>query len=248
MSLNRRRLLAGLLACPVCAAVAHAEGPHWEYEGHGGAAKWGELDDAYKACTLGAEQSPIDLSGAIKATLDPPNLEWKPQAFKVVNNGHTIQADATPGSTLTIGKDRYNLTQFHFHTPSEHSLGGKRSVMEVHFVHARPDGRLAVVGVFMKAGRKNASFAAIMQAAPKSEGEKNLDKPLDPRQLLPGSRALYRYQGSLTTPPCSEVVNWNVYEQAAEVAAEDIEAFKALFAMNARPLQPVNRRFLLRGV
>jgi carbonic anhydrase len=249
MSLNRRRLVAGLLACPACAAVARAEGaPHWEYEGHGGAEKWGELDEGYKACALGAEQSPIDLSSGIKATLDPLKLDWKPQAYEIINNGHTIQAKAAPGSTLTIGKDVYNLVQFHFHAPSEHSIGGKRAAMEVHFVHAGPEGRLAVVGVLMNAGRKNAAFAAIMQAAPKKEGEKTLDKPLDPRQFLPASRALYRYKGSLTTPPCSEVVDWNVYEQPIEVAAEDIAAFKAIFPMNARPLQPMNRRFLLRGV
>jgi len=248
MSLNRRRLLAGLLACPVCAAGGRAEGPHWEYEGHGGAAKWGELDEGYKACAFGAEQSPIDLSGAIRANIDPLNLDWKPQAFKIINNGHTIQANAAPGSTLTVAKDSYNLVQFHFHTPSEHSLAGKQSAMEVHFVHAHPSGRLAVLGVFMKAGRRNAGFATIMQAAPRSEGEKVLDKPLDPRQFLPASRSLYRYEGSLTTPPCSEVVDWNVYQQAIEVAGEDIEAFKVIFPMNARPLQPVNRRFLLRGV
>jgi carbonic anhydrase len=100
----------------------------------------------------------------------------------------------------------------------------------------------------MNAGRKNAAFAAIMQVAPKKEGEKALDKPADPRQFLPASRALYRYKGSLTTPPCSEVVDWNVYEQPIDVAAEDIEAFRAIFPMNARPVQPVNRRFLLRGV
>lgn len=248
MSFDRRRLLAGLLACPVCAAVARAEGPHWEYEQHGGAAKWGELDESYKACSLGTEQSPIDLSSAIKANVDPLKLDWKPQAFEIVNNGHTIQANAAPGSTLTIGKDTYNLVQFHFHSPSEHSIGGKRSTMEAHFVNSQPSGRLAVVGVFMKAGRKNTAFAAIMRVAPRSEGEKALDKPLDPRQLLPASRALYRYKGSLTTPPCSEVVDWNIYEQPIEVAAEDIEAFRAIFPMNARPLQPVNRRFLLRGV
>jgi carbonic anhydrase len=91
-------------------------------------------------------------------------------------------------------------------------------------------------------------FAAIMQVAPRSECETTLDKPLDPRQFLPASRALYRYEGSLTTPPCSEVVDWNVCEQPIEVAAADIAAFKAIFPMNARPLQPVNRRFLLRGV
>jgi carbonic anhydrase len=193
MALNRRRLLAGLLACPACAAVARAGGaPHWDYEGPGGAAKWGELDEGFKACALGAEQSPIDLSSAIKAILDPLDLDWKPQSLEIVNNGHTIQANAKPGSTLTIGKDVYNLVQFHFHAPSEHWIGGKRSAMEVHFVHAGPEGRLAVVGVLMNPGRKNAGFAAIMNVAPRKEGEKDLDKPVDPRQFLPANRALYR--------------------------------------------------------
>jgi carbonic anhydrase len=248
MSFNRRRLLGAVLACPVCAAVAPAaDAPHSDYEDHGGAAKWGELDESYKACALGAEQSPIDLSGAVKASLDPLKLDWKPQAFKIVNNGHTIQANAALGSTLTIGKETYNLVQFHFHAPSEHAVDGKRSAMEAHFVHAGAGGRLAVLGVLMNAGRGNPAFAAIMQAAPKKEGEQTLGKPLDPRQLLPAGKSLYRYEGSLTTPPCSEVVHWYVFAQPIEVAAGDIDAFKAIFPMNARPLQAVNRRLLLRG-
>jgi carbonic anhydrase len=120
--------------------------------------------------------------------------------------------------------------------------------MEVHFVNAAADGRLAVVGVFMQPGRKNAAFAAIMQAAPRTEGEKTLGEPVDPRHFLPAGKALFRYKGSLTTPPCSEVVDWNVFEQPIEVAESDIKAFQAIFLMNARPLQPLNRRFLLRGV
>jgi carbonic anhydrase len=248
MLLSRRRFSLGLLACPLCAGIAQAaDAPHWDYECHGGAQKWGELDEAYKTCGVGAEQSPIDLTGSLKATLDPLRFDWKPQAFKIVNNGHTIQANAAPGSTLVIGKDTYNLIQFHFHAPSEHAVNGKRFAMEVHFVHAAGERR-AAVGVFMTPGRKNAAFAAIMQAAPRTEGEKTLDQPVDLRQFLPASKALFRYKGSLTTPPCSEVVDWNVFEQPIEVAEADIKTFQAIFPMNARPLQPLNRRFLLRGV
>lgn len=248
MWLNRRRFSLGLLACPLCAGAAEAaDAPHWDYQDHGGAQKWGELDGSYKACGIGAEQSPIDLSGGVKATLDPIRFDWKPQAFKIVNNGHTIQADAAPGSTLVVAKDAYNLVQFHFHAPSEHASGGKRFAMEVHFVNAAADGRLAVVGVFMQPGGNNAAFAAIMQAAPRTEGEKTLEQPIDPRQFLPADKTLFRYKGSLTTPPCSEVVDWNVFEQPIAVADADIKAFQALFPMNARPLQPLNRRFLLRG-
>jgi carbonic anhydrase len=249
MLLSRRRFSLGLLTCPLCAVAAQAaDAPHWEYEGQGGAEKWGELNESFKACGFGSEQSPIDLTDSIKATLDPLKFDWKPQAFKIVNNGHTIQANATPGSTLTIGKEAYNLLQFHFHAPSEHAVNGRRFAMEVHFVNAAPDGRLAAVGVFMQPGRKNAAFAAIIQAAPRTEGEKTLGEPVDPRQFLPASKALFRYKGSLTTPPCSEVVDWNVFEQPIEVADADIKAFQAIFPMNARPLQPRNRRFLLRGV
>jgi carbonic anhydrase len=249
MLLSRRHVSLGLLACPLCAGAAQAaDGPHWDYEGHGGADKWGALTESFKACAVGTEQSPIDLSQGVKADLDPLAIDWKPQAFKIVNNGHTIQANAAPGSTLVIGKDIYNHLQFHFHAPSEHAVNGKRVAMEVHFVHAAADGRLAVVGVFMQPGRKNAAFASIMQAAPRSEGEKTLGEPIDPRQFLPPVQTLFRYKGSLTTPPCSEVVDWNVFEQPIEVADADIKAFQAIFAMNARPLQPVNRRFLLRGV
>jgi carbonic anhydrase len=243
MLLSRRRFSLGLLVCPLCAGAAQAaDGPH------GGAQKLGELDGSYKTCGIGAEQSPIDLSGSVKATLDPLQIHWKPQAFKIVNNGRTVQANAAPGSTLILGKDTYNLVQFHFHAPSEHAVNGKRFAMEVHFVNAAADGRLAVVGAFMQPGGKNAAFAAIMQAAPRTEGEKTLEQPLDPRRLLPASKALFRYKGSLTTPPCSEVVDWNVFEQPIEVADHDIKAFQAIFPMNARPLQPLNRRFLLRGV
>jgi carbonic anhydrase len=153
---------------------------------------------------------------------------------------------ATPGSTLTIGKDVYNLVRST--SMCRASMRSAASGARSRSTLSMPDGRLAVVGVFMKAGRKNAAFAAIMKVAPRSDDEKALAKPVDPRQFLPANRALYRYKGSLTTPPCSEVVDWNVYEHPIEVAAEDIEAFKVIFPMNARPLQPVNRRCQLRGM
>ena len=246
MTIGRRQFVAGLLACPVCAAAA-AEGPHWTYEGTEGAARWGAIDPAFKACAAGAEQSPIDLKGAVSAAPDHIKIDWKAQPFDLLNNGHTLQANAEPGSMLMLGKESYGLLQFHFHGPSEHALNGQRAAMEAHFVHSQPGGRLAVIGVLMKAGKKNAAFATFMEQAPKKEGESKLAKPLNANAFLPARRAFFRYEGSLTTPPCSEVVAWNVFEMPIEVAQADIDAFHALFAMNARPLQAVNRRFLLKG-
>lgn len=244
MRQQRRAFLAGLFACPACAAAAQAEAIHWNYEG---AAKWGALDGSYKSCSIGAEQSPIDLKGAIPASLGQVAIDWTPQAFVIVNNGHTIQANAAPGGSLTLGSEKFDLKQFHFHTPSEHAVDGKRTAMEAHFVHAQPGGKLAVVGMLMVAGPANAGFAEVMRTAPKGEGEAKLNQPLNPNAFLPNNRAMIRYEGSLTTPPCSELVDWNVLVDPIAVAAADIEAFRTIFPMNARPLQPTGRRFLLRG-
>jgi len=242
-------MLAGLLACPVCAGLARAEGaaPHWAYEGHGGADEWGGLDQKFKACAVGSEQSPIDLKKATKADIGALKIDWVAETNKIVNNGHTIQANVAGASSAQLDGENFALKQYHFHTPSEHALEGARTDMEVHFVHANAAGKLAVVGVFMKAGAAHKGFAAIMAAAPKAEGEASLAAAVDPKSFLPKSKARFRYEGSLTTPPCSEIVDWNVFEQPIEVAEKDIRAFVNLFPMNARPLQAVGRRFLLKG-
>lgn len=247
MALTRRFFLSGLIACPICAGAARADQAHWTYEGTDGPAQWGKLDKAYGVCSIGGEQSPIDLRNAVKAQIEPLALDWKPQTFAVINNGHTIQANAAPGSGLTLAGKRYELKQFHFHTPGEHAVDGKFSQMEAHFVHASADGKLVVVGMLMRPGKVNAAFKAVMAAAPGKEGKSNPSAVLDPKLFLPANSALYRYEGSLTTPPCAETVNWNVYASEIEAAGTDIDAFHALFAMNARPLQPLNRRVLLKS-
>ncbi|MFH1555275.1 MAG: carbonic anhydrase family protein [Pseudomonadota bacterium] len=248
MSFTRRSFLKGLAACPLCAQAAMADSSvHWTYEGHGGPGEWGQLAGDFKTCQVGSQQSPIDLDSSVATELHPVVPAWKPQMFKVINNGHTIQADAPAvASSLTLGDTRYELRQFHFHAPSEHALGGQRTAMEAHFVHAAPTGGLAVIGVFMTAGKKNDAFATVMAAAPKAEGATMLKDAMDISAFLPADRSLYRYEGSLTTPPCSEVVDWNVFAKSIEVAQADIDTFRAIFPMNARPLQAVNRRFILR--
>ena len=242
---SRRQFLAGLGACPLCAAavgVACAEGAHWSYAD---APNWG-ADGTFPACSIGGEQSPINLTGAVRAEIEPPAVSWRAEAFRIVNNGHTIQANASPGGFATSAGRKYELQQFHFHAPSEHTLDGKRSAMEAHFVHGGEGGSLMVIGVFLEGGQDaNPAFSALMAAAPKDEGEAALDAPIDPVWLLPKARYFFRYEGSLTTPPCSEVVEWNVFTAPVAVAQSDIERFKELYPMNARPLQPIHRRILL---
>jgi carbonic anhydrase len=248
MRLSRRGFMAGFVACPICAGLARAEGAgHWSYE-HGDAGQWGSLDQTYKACSIGSQQSPVDLKEPLPAEVGPLHIDWSPETYMILNNGHTIQANVTNRDKVKLGDTVYELKQFHFHHPSEHAVNGERHAMEIHFVHAHPSGNLAVVGVFVTPGARNAEFAEIIAAAPANEGEQNLGAPIDPNRLLPENRIRFRYEGSLTTPPCSEVVDWNVFEHPIEAAEADIARFKAIFPMNARPIQTTGRRFLLKGV
>lgn len=250
--MNRRhalKALVGLALCPLCKPGFAAEGAHWSYEGAGGPAKWGDLDVANKACAVGLQQSPIDVEATIKSQLPALKLNWGKSADTIVNNGHTIQLNFAEGSTLALGGVKYKLLQVHFHRPSEHMIGGKNFPMEAHFVHRNDAGGLAVVGVLMAEGRPNAAFGKIVKSVPAAEGPAvKADATIDPHALLPHKLSYFRYPGSLTTPPCSEVVEWLLLTDPIQVSATDVAAFAKLYPMNARPVQKDNRRFVLRSI
>jgi carbonic anhydrase len=249
--MNRRQsfgALGGLLLCPLCAVRSPAADIHWSYEGTAGPDKWGDLDAADRVCSLGSQQSPLDIGATIPAQLAPLKITWAKSADTIVNNGHTIQLGVSPGSTLTTGKDQFTLVQFHFHRPSEHLIGGKGFPMEAHFVHRNDAGTLAVVGVLMASGKPNAVFKKIVSTMPASEGAPiKADSAIDPNALLPANRSYYFYEGSLTIPPCSEVVNWLLLMEPIQVADTDVANFAKLYPLNARPVQKPNRRFVLRS-
>ena len=125
---HRRTFLKALAACPLCAAlkVEAQESRHWTYEGDAGSEKWGELDSAYQACGTGTEQSPIDIKSYQMAAIEDLKFDWQPAAYPVANNGHTIQINVPSGSTLSLGTEQFAFRQFHFHSPSEHSLNGEQ--------------------------------------------------------------------------------------------------------------------------
>jgi carbonic anhydrase len=249
--MHRRQALqtfAGFALCPLCASAGRAdEGhPHWSYEGTTGPDKWGSLDAADGVCSAGRQQSPIDIRGSINARQPPLEINWRKRPGSIVNNGHTIQIDVTEGDTLDLGDRSFRLMQFHFHHPSEHLVAGKAFAMETHFVHAAANGGLAVVAVLMMPGKANAAFNRIVSTMPQQEGPSAPGDPaIDPNQLLPIERAYYHYEGSLTTPPCSETVDWLVLAHPIEVAEADIGRFAKLYPKNARPVQDLDRRFIL---
>lgn len=196
---------------------------------------------------MGRNQSPIDLAGFVEADLKPLKLSYKPGAADIVNNGHTVQIGYAPGSTVTVDGHTFELKQFHFHAPSENHISGKSFPLEGHLVHEDKDGNLAVVAVMYREGTANALLTKLWSAIPAKEGEKAaLPAGLDVGQLLPANRDYFRFNGSLTTPPCSEGVWWLVMKAQATVSKAQVEQFsKALGFANNRPIQPVNARPVL---
>ncbi len=222
-------------------APAHA---HWGYSGAEAAPYWGTLDESYHACLQGTEQSPINISTFLQEDLPAIEPSYEPSGLSVVNNGHTIQVNYGAGSVFKAGNVNYELLQLHFHTRSEHYLDGAPYPMEVHFVHKAADGSLGVIGVMMKVGEHNPTIEGIWQNAPiNTGGEKNIDSvKISATDLMPASLEYYKYNGSLTTPPCSEGVSWHVMKDPIEVSEIQLKAFQALFPVNARPVQPLNER------
>ena len=232
-------------------ADAHAEQEqsggevHWSYEGDTGTEMWGQLDPAFAACDTGVQQSPIDLTGAIPAGGNGLEIQWQPGEAQVVDNGHTIQVNMPAESAITLEGRRFSLLQFHFHLPSEHTADGASSPMEVHFVHQAEEGDLAVIGVFMDVGEAHTTIQDIWDAIPGVDESPSPLPGLDPNAFLPGGDRYFRYAGSLTTPPCSEVVSWVVMTESITVSQSQVDAFAALYPMNARPVEPHHRRFIL---
>jgi carbonic anhydrase len=220
---------------------------HFTYEGESGPENWGTLDTAWETCATGEAQSPTNLTGGRGIDLTDAVFSYQPSAVTAVNNGHTVQVDIADGGSMTLDGKAYTLKQFHFHRPSEHTIEGKASEMELHLVHADADGKLAVVGVMLDLGAVNTALEPVWAKLPtEADAKEALSAPFDAATLLPAKHAAYRYQGSLTTPPCSEGVEWSVLQEKATLSEEQAHAFGAIFTGgNARPVQDLGSRALL---
>lgn len=227
----------------------YEDAPHWGYEGEAGPERWGDLNRSYALCKLGQAQSPIDIANVEAANLAALTFDYQPATPSIVNNGHTVQVNFPAGSTLRVGNDEYQLLQFHFHTPSEHTVNGQHSAMELHLVHRHTSSALAVVGVFLIVGEANPTLEPLWGQLPSyAGGERPLSIIVNPTDLLPPSRRTYRYAGSLTTPPCSEGVLWLVMQQPVAISQMQLDKFRTIFPANSRPTQPLNgRRVLTEG-
>lgn len=241
-----KHIVVGTIIALLPAAAVATGHAHWAYEGGEGPAHWGTMSEDFAACN-GRRQSPIDLKGARKDDNEDVSLAWKPFAPIVLNNGHTIQAKAAAGNTTKFADKTYLLSQMHFHHSSEHSIDGKLSPMEAHFVHEGPGGKLLVLGVLINEGEENPEIAKLWEVAPAKEGEATAKSAVDFAKLVPVHSEFYRYGGSLTTPPCSEIVEWVVFRDPITASKEQIEAFARLYPVNNRPVQSLNDRTIVFG-
>ena len=242
-----RRVPVALALQLIAASVFAAEaGHHWSYKGEGGPSHWGKMEKEFATCGIGKTQSPIDIKTSQAKAADLPEIafDYKPSALKIIDNGHTVQVNYAPGSSITEGGVRYELVQFHFHRPREETIDGKAFPMEVHLVHKRADGKLAVVGVLLGEGSANPVIQTLWAHLPaEKEKETTLGEvSVDASGLLPASHSYYTYMGSLTTPPCSEGVTWFVLAHHTAVSRDQIARFGKVYDHNARPVQALHGR------
>jgi len=218
---------------------------HWDYAGDAGPEAWGRMRPEFNKCATGNRQSPIDIRGGIAVDLEPIRFDYRPSAFSVIDNGHTVQVDVEPGNSITITGRRYELVQFHFHRPSEERIEGRQFDMVAHLVHKDAEGRLAVVAVLLDRGSAQAIVQAVWNNLPLEKGDEvRAGTRIDLNQLLPDDKRYYTYMGSLTTPPCSEGVLWMVMKQPVPISPEQVAIFSRLYPMNARPIQQADGRLI----
>jgi len=232
-----------IIATTAAVAAAQNAHHHWAYGGREGPSHWAS---EYPTCGLGKTQSPIDIVPSKVGTERLPALEFHYQRaeLRIVDNGHTIMVNYPPGSSLVVGDHSYELVQFHFHKPSEETISGKHSAMVAHLVHKDARANLAVVAILLETRAANHLIETIWRHMP-HEKEHELairDVMIDVNELLPKHRGYFTYEGSLTTPPCTEGVRWFLMKSPVTISKGEVAAFAKIYPSNARPVQPLNGR------
>lgn len=236
-----------IIAITLLSGIAHAAEVEWGYSGNIGPEYWGGLAAEFATCTTGQSQSPIDIDDVTKKELPDLVTAYHDTPLVVLNNGHTIEVEYHAGSFLTVDGASYELKQFHFHTPSEHNREGASYPMEVHLVHKDGAGNLAVIGIFIRVADENDALENVFENMPTTPSTVHVEgEEINALDFLPKNMKYVTYSGSLTTPPCSEGVRWIVLKKVISVSKKQYNAFKAIYDGNARPVQDLNGREVLR--
>ena len=243
-------LLKTTMAITLCSSITTAKeiSTHWGYTGDGSPSKWAELSPKNQMCGIGKNQSPINVTTSLDADLEALEIKYSKSSSTIVNNGHTIQVNIKDGDTLGVDGISFGLKQFHFHTPSENNIDGKSFPLEAHFVHLDKDGNIAVLALMFEEGKENPNLAKIWAKIP-MEANKSDDLNLEniATNLIPQNRDYYRFNGSLTTPPCTEGVRWLVLKTPVTISKAQVEKFLSVMKHpNNRPIQNSNARVIIK--
>ncbi len=235
----------------------------WSYKGNTGPDRWGQLNPAFAICARGKSQSPIDFMTtnlktpyALTIHYQTAPLEIVEDGFTslmigntktIVNDGHTVQVNfkTTPSEFISYQGNNYPLVQFHVHSPSEHELHNATFPLEIHFVHQGVNGQLVVLGVFVESGKANPELQKILDHLPKEKGKEQdiVGETINPGNLIPANKDYFSYMGSLTTPPCTEGVQWIVMSGTITASPAQILLLrKETGGGNARSVQPLFKR------
>ena len=233
-----------LTALLLSACNTSQSSPHWTYEGEEGPAHWEQLDPSYAVCGTGKNQSPIDIASPLEQDLTDISFHYQPSKLNILNNGHTVQVNYDTGSYIEFDNTRYDLRQFHYHAPSEHTINGESFPSELHLVHQSAEGSLAVVGVLLNQSTENAAYQPFISHLPAEKTDvRDVGVAINAMELLPGVHTTFRYSGSLTTPPCTENVSWLLMTTPVGLSEEQLGLLDSLFeGGNNRPVQPINAR------
>ncbi len=240
----KKSFFTALIACSILTPLGAKEhvqakpDAHWDYAKHG-PEHWGDFSGT---CAKGKHQSPINIIPAKSVSLDSSYSlaidEDRTTKAKIFDNGHSIKVVPKQGGEIEFNGKRYKLIQFHFHGKSEHTIDGRRYDMVAHMVHQAKDGQLAVVAVLFEVGEKNPFIQKILDNIGK-------EADIDPQELLPkDTNHFYHYVGSLTTPPCSEGVEWFILKDTDSLSKEQLQRFRRFYENNERPVQPLHDRVI----
>ncbi|WP_394239708.1 carbonic anhydrase [Vibrio astriarenae] len=233
----------GLLSLAVFAtSTLHAA--EWDYSVDRGPEHWGEHSSL---CSEGKNQSPIDINSSVMADVDELKIDYQGQVTGLTNNGHTLEGSLNGTNTLFVDGRQFELKQFHFHTPSENLLKSRQFPLEAHFVHANSQGNLAVVAVMFEQGNDSHELERLVEKVPMKVETVKLEQAFDVQGLLPSLDEYYRFNGSLTTPPCSEGVRWIVLKETKRLSEQQVITLNTAMGNNNRPVQPQNARLVLKN-
>lgn len=241
MVVIRSMALLASLSLPAAAT----EAIDWAYHGQFGPDHWSQINSAYGLCGDGVQQSPVDIIDAFDTYLEPPEIHWQMDGWQAEHSGRTLVLHNENGGTATHDGMDYALIQVHFHAKSEHAFDGEHFPMEVQFMHRDGAGNFLIIAQMLRGGGRHDQMNAILAAMPEKKGQAKPLDPIDLSHLVSDLDDAYRYEGSLTIPPCAETVTWLVVPDPVVISEEALLAFSSFFPDSRRPLQPMNRRIVL---